>query len=147
MSDILTKQEETQEKQNKEMSFQILQREINQLFNNWLSTRSSETELSFVPAIDVKDDKNAINIFAELPGLDEKNFNIILNDDSLIIQGEKKQEYEQTGKGFFHKESSSGTFRRRIDFPEKIDQAGSQAEFYNGILKIKLAKKTAEKGQ
>ena len=77
---------------------------------------------------------------AELPGLEEKDVEVLLDNETLTIKGEKKEEKEDKGKGYYHVECSYGSFHRVIPLPAGIDQKKVQAQFKNGVLNITLPK-------
>ena len=58
---------------------------------------------------------------AELPGMDEKDVEVTLADDALTIKGEKKDEKEEKGKDYWHRETSYGSFHRVIPLPEGLN--------------------------
>jgi HSP20 family protein len=129
-----------------ENPFRWLQREMNSMFDNfWLEPfgESEEWPGSFIPAVDVTENDKEVSISSELPGMDEKDINVTVNDGMLIIQGEKKREEEEKEKGIYCRESSYGTFRRVINLPAEVDDSKAEAEFKKGVLKIKFPK-TAE---
>ncbi|MBF0566605.1 MAG: Hsp20/alpha crystallin family protein [Nitrospirae bacterium] len=97
----------------------------------------------FSPRINVTDTDKEIVVSAELPGIDEKDIDISLTDDSITLKGEKKEEKEEKGKGYYHVESSYGSFSRTIPLPCEIVADKVEASFKKGVLTITLPK-TAE---
>lgn len=97
------------------------------------------------PSIDVKESEKEIVVTAELPGLEEKDFELLLGDDSLTLKGEKKEEKEDKGKDYYRMERSYGCFHRVIPLPEGIDTKNVDAKFKNGVLKVTLPKTEEEK--
>ena len=95
---------------------------------------------TFIPSVDVKEQENDVVVSAELPGLDLKDVNVEVTQDSVRIAGEKKQETEKEEKGYYHRESSFGSFERVIDLPTEVDEDKAEAEFSKGVLTIKLPK-------
>ena len=140
--------------------FLNLRSEIDHLFDefhdNWpfgsLSTRSKAgpPSLPFVfgdalPAIDVCEKKDRIEVKAELPGMDEKDIDVELTDRMLVISGEKKEEHEEGEKegNYYVSERRYGSFKRSIAVPDGIDTNKVDASFKNGVLSVVL-KKTPE---
>ena len=78
----------------------------------------------FVPKVDVKEEEKEIVVAAELPGMDQKDIDVTVTNDSIRIAGEKKQEEEKEEKGYYRRETSYGAFERVIDLPTEVDQDG-----------------------
>jgi HSP20 family protein len=102
---------------------------------------------AFIPSIDVKEQENDIVVSAELPGLDSKDVDVEVTQDSVRIAGEKKQEAEKEEKGYYRRESCSGSFERIIDLPTLVDEDKAEAQFSNGVLKITLPKSEQAKAR
>lgn len=137
-----------------ERSFFPLQREMNRIFDDFFrgwdvgSSGVAEGEFGlFQPSIDVKQSDKEIVVKAELPGLDEKDIEVLLTEDALTIRGEKKQEKEEKGKTYYHMERTYGSFNRVIPLPAGIDQKKVEAQFKNGVLSITLQKTAEEKAR
>ena len=92
--------------------------------------------------IDVAESKDAIEVTAELPGVDEKDVDVTLADDVLTIRGEKKSEREERDKekNWHVVERSYGSFSRAIPLPFEADPTKVEAKFDNGVLRIHLPK-------
>jgi HSP20 family protein len=95
---------------------------------------------AFMPSVDIKDKENEIRIEAELPGVSEKDVELSLSGDSLIIRGEKKHATEEKEKGYYRAERSYGSFERSIPLPVDVDRDKVEATFKNGVLNITLPK-------
>src|SRR5574340_1211434 len=125
-----------------------LQQEMNQVFDNFFrgfEVAPFEATVGdgfgqFNPTIDVKENEKEVTITAELPGLEEKDFDILLADDTLTIKGEKKEEKEDKGKDYYRMERNYGAFSRVITLPEGIESTRIEAKFKNGVLKVTLPK-------
>ena len=133
-----------------EHPFYALQREMDNVFDNFfrsfnLMPLGREEDMSaFYPSIDVKDGEKEIVVKAELPGMEEKDVDVSLSDDALTIRGEKKEEKEDKGKDYWHKETSYGSFSRVIPLPDGLDTEKADARFKNGVLTIALPKLEAK---
>jgi HSP20 family protein len=97
---------------------------------------------SDMPKIDVAESKDAIDVTAELPGVDEKDVDLTLVDDVLTIRGEKKSEREEQDKdkNWHVVERSYGSFSRAIPLPFEPDATKVEARFDKGVLRIHLPK-------
>jgi len=99
-----------------------------------------EEPWGYIPSVDVSEDDKEIHVSAELPGLNEKDIDITLSGNNLIIRGEKKAEKEERGEQFYRKESSYGAFHRAIPLPTEVEEDKIEATYKKGILKIVLPK-------
>jgi HSP20 family protein len=97
----------------------------------------------FVPKVDVKEEEKDVIVSAELPGLDQKDIDVTVTNDSVRISGEKKHEEKEEEKGYYRHETSYGSFERVIDLPTEVDESKAEAEFSKGVLTIKLPKSEA----
>lgn len=96
----------------------------------------------FVPKIEVKDTGTTYQVSAEVPGMDQKDISVSLEDRQLVIEGEKRNEMkdEDQKKGTFHSEFSYGRFYRAIPLSEDVDAQKISANYKNGVLNIDLPK-------
>lgn len=101
---------------------------------------AERTVAGFAPRLDVKENDDEYVITVELPGLEEKDFDISLEEDVLTIKGEKKSRYLEDREGCQHLETASGHFERRLRVPEGIDADSVKASFNNGVVSITLPK-------
>ncbi len=92
------------------------------------------------PSIDVREKEDAIVVRAEVPGVDSKDLDISVTGDALVLSGEKRDESEERGEGFYHSERVFGSFRRSIALPATVDRDEISAEYEQGILTIRLRK-------
>jgi HSP20 family protein len=127
--------------------FHMIQTEMNRLFDDFfhdfrlpVSRVSEEWESVFQPHVDVTETDKDLMISAELPGMDEKDVEVLLSADTLTIKGEKKEIKEEKEKNFYRMERRYGTFQRVIPIPVEIDTKKVDAVFKKGILSIKLPK-------
>lgn len=93
-----------------------------------------------VPAIDVAETDKAFTVTAELPGMDEKDIDVSVTGDLLVLKGEKREEKEEKNKNYYLSERSYGQFQRTFTLPGGIDRDKIGADFSKGVLKITLPK-------
>jgi HSP20 family protein len=93
-----------------------------------------------VPRIDVSETEQDLKVFVELPGVDQNDVEITLNDDVLSIRGEKKVEHENKQRNYHVMERSSGSFARSIRLPFTVNPDQVQASFKDGVLTVALPK-------
>lgn len=120
--------------------------EMDRLFDNFLQEGKSGFDrllspiTGWGPAVDVSESEQEITVRAELPGVDPKDLDIQVTADSLRISGEKKDEFEESRKGYYQVERKFGSFHRMVKLPTEIDPDKVDAEYRNGILTIRLSK-------
>jgi len=137
-----------QTRQEWELPFASLQREMNRLFDNFFGGLSPFPRASlergsaesFIPRIDVSETDKEIKVSAELPGMDENDIDVSLTKDTLTIRGEKKEEKEDKGKNYYRMECSYGSFSRNIPLPAEVSTDKVEATFKKGILYVTLPK-------
>ncbi|MBN1671993.1 MAG: Hsp20/alpha crystallin family protein [Kiritimatiellae bacterium] len=95
---------------------------------------------SFAPKVDVKETDRQIQVSAELPGLDDKDVQVTLDDDMLYIRGEKKDEHEEKEGDWHRVERAYGSFARAIPLPAAVDAEKVKAKFKKGVLSVTLPK-------
>ncbi|GJQ48640.1 MAG: Hsp20/alpha crystallin family protein [Candidatus Kuenenia stuttgartiensis] len=122
-----------------------LQNEINrmfdQFFRGWDFSGFGQEAGAWSPSIDLSETDDNIVVKAEIPGIDPKEVNISIQDNNLIIKGEKKEEKEEKGKNYYRMERSYGRFSRSVELPASVDMDKVNAECKNGVLEITLPKK------
>jgi HSP20 family protein len=125
-----------------------IQNEMNRLFDNFFSDPFDLTPIAalrplpaeFSPRVNVSETDKAMQVTAELPGMEEKDIQISLEQECLVLTGEKKSESEETGKNFHRYERSYGSFQRVIPLVSEIKEDKVEATFKNGVLTIILPK-------
>lgn len=122
-----------------------LRRDMDRLFDDFFrgtGLARLEEGQTMMPRIDVSETDKAIEICAELPGVEENDIDVQLNGDMLTIRGEKKSEREEGGKdkNYHVVERSYGSFARTIQLPFNTDPNKVQASFDKGVLTVTLPK-------
>ena len=126
--------------------FSRLRQDIDQMFGdmlgNWTGRMSlfNRGDQDFMPTIDVRETAKEIRVTAELPGLDEKDLEVSILDNSLRIKGDKREEHEEEKGDVFHCERQYGMFERVIPLPAEVDADKVKAAFKKGVLKVTLPK-------
>src|SRR5258705_3566793 len=118
--------------------FGSLHREVDRLFDEFSRGFGSQTTANLVPSINVSETDKAIEISAEMPGLERKDVEVSLEDNILTIRGEKKIEDEKTEdkKNRHLVERSYGVFYRMLELPPRIDPSSVHATMSDGVLEI-----------
>jgi HSP20 family protein len=95
-------------------------------------------EKAWAPPVEVSERGGELVIRAELPGLTKKDVHVEIHDDAITIEGERRQERAEKGKGFYRSERSYGSFFRQIPLPEGTDPASAKATFKDGLLEVSV---------
>jgi HSP20 family protein len=121
------------------------QREIERMFDDLrrgfdLPVLGMAGEGMISPRIDITETDEAVVVTAELPGLEEKDIDVSLNDEVLVLKGEKKADREEKRQGYVYAERSFGSFERRIPITFGVLADKVEASFKNGVLTVTLPK-------
>ncbi len=95
------------------------------------------------PSVDISEGRKAYTVEVEVPGVEEGDISLEVEQDTLRIRGEKKHEREESDEGYHCIERSFGAFERLLSLPEDADAQGVGAKFKNGVLKITIPKRPA----
>ncbi|MDZ7316216.1 MAG: Hsp20/alpha crystallin family protein [candidate division KSB1 bacterium] len=130
-----------------EMDFpRLADRLFNEFFSTpWLDLTMDSTV--WAPKIDIKESKDSYEILADLPGLDRKDIQVSLHDNVLTLKGERRYEEKQEDQDRCYYERSYGQFFRSVRLPDRVDEKKVQAEYKDGVLRIKLAKSEEAKAR
>lgn len=99
------------------------------------------TDLTLSPSVDLVDDKEMFKVEAEMPGLDESDIKVSIQDGILTIRGEKSVSRKDETKNYYLREISYGNYERCIALPENVDTQKAKASFKKGMLWITFPKK------
>jgi HSP20 family protein len=121
-----------------------IREKMNRLFEEAVTSRGEEKDLvssSWSPSVDIFETEKELVLSAEIPGIDEKDIEIKLEDNTLTLKGERKFEKETKEENYHRIERAYGSFYRSFSLPPSIDQDNINAEHENGVLKIVMPKK------
>ena len=99
----------------------------------------------FAPRSDASAMKDFYEINVELPGVKAENVDVSVHNNGLTVRGEKQYEHEETGRTYFFSEREFGSFERTFRLPTDADSQNIDASFSDGVLCLKVAKKSAQK--
>src|SRR5437762_13520388 len=127
--------------------FSTLQDRMNRLFRETQGNSQDESLIgsSFAPAVDVYEDEHNVTLKIEVPGIDEKDIDVRIENNTLTVHGERKIEKEEKEENYRRVERQYGGFTRSFTLPSSVDSGQVSAHYDNGVLKIKLAKKAEAK--
>ena len=128
--------------------FQQLSQEVDRLFDEliyrpWGVSRAQEP--AWTPQLDLYEDASAFVLEADVPGVQEKDISVSVENDDLVLQGKRSFERVCDDEHFYCRERRSGNFVRRLRLPTSVDQDKIHAEFRNGVLRVTLPKISSER--
>jgi HSP20 family protein len=103
------------------------------------------TTTSFAPPVDIYEDEHTIAVKMEVPGIDEKDIDVRIENNTLTVHGERKIEKEEKEENFRRVERQYGSFTRSFTLPSSVDTGQVSAHYDKGVLNINLAKKAEAK--
>jgi HSP20 family protein len=113
--------------------------EMDRMFEDFGGWRGRRSEMEqWAPTVEVQEREGNLEVVAELPGVNESDVKVEVNNEGLVIQGERKREHEEKREGYYHSERSYGHFYRLIPLPENANVDQAQAEFRNGELRVSI---------
>jgi HSP20 family protein len=127
--------------------FASLQDRINRVFRESYSGNQDDslTNSSFAPAVDVYEDEHKVSLKIEVPGIEEKDLDIRVENNTLSVRGERKIEKEEKEENYRRVERQYGSFTRTFTLPQTVDTENVSANYDKGVLKITLPKKAEAK--
>src|ERR1700686_2491478 len=128
--------------------FTTLQDRLNRLYRDSFGPEAQDQSLatsSFAPPVDVYEDEHNITLKIEVPGIDEKDIDVRVENKTLTVHGERKFEKEEKEENFRRVERQYGSFTRSFSLPTTVDAEKVSANYDKGVLKVKLAKKAEPK--
>jgi HSP20 family protein len=135
-------------------SFLSLQQTMNDLFQDFARSfdvlpfenapqPAAPMRASFIPRLDMYETDDEIRLSVELPGMKEKDIDVQLNDNTLVIKGEKAWKKEEREGNTVRSERTYGTFQRLLPLPCEVDPDKVEAWYKEGVLNLKLYKTDA----
>lgn len=121
-----------------------LQERMNRLFEDSLSRSKTTDEMSmgaWTPAVDIFETPEEVVMRADLPGVDLKDIDVRIENNTLTLRGERKFLKEAKDEDYHRIERSYGTFSRSFQLPGTIDQGGIKATHKEGVLQVHLPKR------
>jgi HSP20 family protein len=118
-----------------------LQNRVNSLFRDLNEGDDPLATASFVPAVDIYEDPQKVMLKLEVPGIDQKDLDVRIEDHTLTVKGERKFESEEKEQNFHRIERRYGSFYRAFTLPNTVDTENVAASYNAGVLKLELKKK------
>ena len=122
-----------------------LQSRVNSLFRDMSEGDNPVTTANFVPAVDVYEDEHNVTLKIEVPGIEEKDIDVRIENNVLTVHGERRFEKEEKEENYRRVERQYGSFTRTFTLPTTVDAEKVEANYDKGVLKIALPKKAEAK--
>jgi HSP20 family protein len=127
--------------------FNTLQDRMNRLYRDSFGEGREETltTSTFAPPVDVYEDEHNVTLKIEVPGIDEKDIDVRIENNVLTVHGERKFEKEEKEENYRRVERQYGSFTRSFTLPNTVDAEKVTANYEKGVLNVTLAKKAEAK--
>jgi HSP20 family protein len=122
-----------------------MDRAFDRLMRQWASPVSF-SEAGWNPSVDVIETDDEIVVKAEIPGVSMDDIDLTVENNRMILSGEKKQEHEEKDDNYYLMERSYGSFRRIFVLPAQADADRVVASYEDGLLTVTVPKSEAAKG-
>jgi len=126
-----------------------VQDRMNRMFNEvWGRTRHADEDYisgSWMPSVDVRETRDALEIAAEIPGLDPKDVEVSVENGVLTLKGSRRLEKATEGETYHRVERAYGSFERSFSLPTNVDREKIHAVFRHGVLHLTLPKREEAK--
>jgi HSP20 family protein len=116
-----------------------LQNDMARLMDTFFTPRTGNGG-HWLPAVDVAETDDALVLSFDLPGLNEDDINIELDENVLTVSGQRERKHEQKGEGFYRSERRYGSFSRSVALPAGVGEGDISATHENGVLEIRVPK-------
>ena len=127
-----------------------LQEEVNRLFSTNMSRAFDDEAIgrgAWAPSVDIYENKDHIVLEAELPGMNQEDFDLSIENNLLTLRGERKFEKTDENDNYHRVERSYGAFTRSFTLPQTVSAEGATAEYNNGVLRVTLPKREETKAR
>lgn len=146
MSNVITQPERTE--QTSWLRPKAMLRELEELFSGYAGIEPESWIMGrLVPALDLTETNEAIEVRMDLPGINAKDIDIRINGNLLTINGERKEEKEQKGTTYHRMERRSGRFSRSVTLPCQVVEDNIDANYHGGVLTVMMPKAEAAKSR
>jgi HSP20 family protein len=128
--------------------FSTLQDRVNRILRESYSPETPDEALTtsnFAPPVDVYEDEHHISLNLEVPGIDEKDVSVTIENNTLTVHGQRNLDKDEKQENFQRVERMYGSFTRSFTIPNTVDPEQISAHYDKGVLKVRLAKRAEAK--
>ena len=126
-----------------------LQESLVRAFDTAYGRKQSDTQAdvgaAWAPLVDIHEDQDGISLFVELPGVEQKDIDVHIENNTLTLRGERKLDRADAREGYHVIERIHGTFSRSFTLPPTVDAEHVSAENRDGVLRVRLPKRAESK--
>jgi HSP20 family protein len=113
---------------------------MDSLWDSVFGSRRASRAAGVFPALNIYENEEALTVTAEVPGMGPEDLQIEVEDNNLILRGERKIAHEDEKVSYHRREREAGTFHRIFSLPVPVDTAKVKATCRNGVLEVLLPK-------
>jgi HSP20 family protein len=119
-----------------------LQHSMNRLFDSFFGGEGQDGSalLSWAPTVDIAETDDEIRLVADIPGMEQKDINLAVKDNTLILKGERQEENKDEKTNYYRNERIFGSFYRSFSLPSMVDVDKVKAKYKDGVLTITMPK-------
>lgn len=103
---------------------------------NYADTAGNKIDADWIPDVDISENSNSLNINIDLPGVEKENLTLKIENNAVVLQGERHSEFTEKTDRNYCCERKYGKFIRYIELPKTVDLGSVNSELKNGVLKI-----------
>jgi HSP20 family protein len=123
-----------------------LQDQVNQLLDATAPSRSENSAMTaWAPSVDIYETENELVLRADLPGIEEKDIDIRVENNMLTVRGERRFDQQVKEDNYLRIERTYGSFSRSFALPNTVNTEAIKADYTNGVLKIEMPKRAESK--
>jgi HSP20 family protein len=127
-------------------TFNTLQEQMNKLFESSFQNQGDNSAITgWAPSVDIYETENELVLKADLPGINEKDIDIRVENNMLTLRGERQFEKTVKEDNYLRVERNYGSFSRTFGLPNTVNTEGVSAEYKNGVLTVQLPKRAESK--
>jgi HSP20 family protein len=101
---------------------------------------NASNDVAYIPAVDVREEKDAFVLHADLPGVKPEDIEVTAEKGVLTLKGQRKIETNETATGYQRVERVAGNFTRRFSLPDNVQADAIKAKFTHGVLEVSIPK-------
>jgi HSP20 family protein len=122
-----------------------MNRMIDELFRSTVQGENGLTSTAWTPAVDIYETDNEVVVKADLPEVDEKKIDIHVENNVMVLKGERELSKETSEENYLRVERRYGSFTRSFTLPSNIDSGRIAAKYRDGVLRVVLPKREESK--
>lgn len=126
-------------------TFNTLQEQMNKLFENSFQNQGENAITGWAPSVDIYETENELVLKADLPGVNEKDIDVRVENNTLTVRGERQFEKTVKEDNYLRVERNYGAFSRTFGLPNTVNTEAVSAEYKSGVLTVQLPKRAESK--